>query len=270
MSQESVETMEAAYAAIARNDLDAFLALAHPEIEFRSLIAEVDDRTYRGHDGVREWWESVIRALGIRPEPETIDAFRDRGITRLRLAAHVAGVEVPQTMWLGWRVRDGLLLWWATFRTEPEALDAVGLSEQRDPAPAISRDNVEIVRGVYAEWERGNFQAALPLFDPDITFETFMPDANENVVSQGLDETASFMRDWFGQWRRYRVIGDEFRAAGSDQVFVGGRQAATGLHSGVEVESPGFTVWTFRRGKVVKLLFHYDRHMALRAVGLAD
>ena len=113
----------------------------------------------------------------------------------------------------------------------------------------MSRENVEIVRGIYAEWERGNFQAALPLFDPEITFETFMPDASENVVVHGTDQIASFMRDWFGQWRGYRVTGDEFRAVGRDHVFVAGRQAATGLHSGIEVDSPGFTVWTFRSGR---------------------
>jgi ketosteroid isomerase-like protein len=121
--------MEAAYAAISRGDLDAFLALAHPEIEFRSLIAEAEGRTYQGNDGVREWWDSVIRLLGIQPGPEKIEGFRDRGITRLRLAGSIAGVEVPQTMWMGWRVRDGLLIWWTTLRTEAEALEAVGLQE---------------------------------------------------------------------------------------------------------------------------------------------
>ena len=134
----------------------------------------------------------------------------------------------------------------------------------------MSREYVEIVRRIYAEWEQGNFQAALPLFDPEITFETFMPDATENVVVHGLDQIESFMRDWFGQWLSYRMTGDEFRPVGEDQVFVAGRQAGTGLHSGAEVESPGFTVWTFRRGKVVRLLAHYDRARALDAVGLRE
>jgi ketosteroid isomerase-like protein len=129
MSRESIETMEAGYAAITSGDLDAFLALAHPDIEFRSLIAEAEGRTFRGHDGVRAWWTSVIQSLEITPRPEKIESFRERGITRLRLAGTIEGVEVPQDMWMGWRVRDGLLIWWETFRTEEEALEAVGLSE---------------------------------------------------------------------------------------------------------------------------------------------
>jgi ketosteroid isomerase-like protein len=132
----------------------------------------------------------------------------------------------------------------------------------------MSRDYVEIVREIYAQWEQGNFEAASPLFDPEITFETFMPDASETLVIRGREQIESFMRDWFGQWRDYRVIGDEFRRVGSDQVFVAGRQAGTGLHSGADVESPGFTVWTFRDGTVVKLLAHYDRARALEAAGL--
>ena len=55
----------------------------------------------------------------------------------------------------------------------------------------MSQENVEIVRAIYAEWERGNVEAALPVFDPAITFETFMPDASENVLLHGLDEIAS-------------------------------------------------------------------------------
>jgi ketosteroid isomerase-like protein len=130
MSQENIEVLEAVFAAITDGDLDAFLALAHPEIKFRSLIAEAEGRAYQGHDGVREWWESVIRSLGTQPHPEKIEAFRDRGITQMRPVGSIGGVEVPQRMWMAWRVRDGLLIWWATFRTEAEALEAADLSEQ--------------------------------------------------------------------------------------------------------------------------------------------
>jgi ketosteroid isomerase-like protein len=129
MSQESVEVMEAAAAAIRQGDLDAFLALTHPEIEFHSLIAEAEGRTFRGHDGVREWWRAVVEPLELTSQPEEIESFRHRGISRLRIAGTIEGVEVPQAMWVAWRVRDGQLVWWTTYRTEAEALEAVGLSE---------------------------------------------------------------------------------------------------------------------------------------------
>jgi ketosteroid isomerase-like protein len=134
----------------------------------------------------------------------------------------------------------------------------------------MSQENVETVKGIFAEWEKGNFRAALPVLDREITFETFMPDSNEIVVFHGLEQVGDFMRDWFGQWKDYRMTGDEFRAVGTDHVFTEGRQAGTGRASGAAVDSPNYTVWTFRAGKVVRLLTHYDRAEALKAAGLSE
>ena len=125
-----MRVLERVYAAISDRDLDAFLELTDPEVEFRSLIAEAEGGSFRGHDGVRAWWDQVICSLGVEPNPEQIEGFRDRGITRMRLAGRVAGVEVPQAMWMAWRVRDGQLTWWQTFRDEEEALEAVGLRDR--------------------------------------------------------------------------------------------------------------------------------------------
>jgi ketosteroid isomerase-like protein len=133
----------------------------------------------------------------------------------------------------------------------------------------MSQENVEIVRRTYAEWERGKMTAGVELFDPEIRFESFMPDANERIVANGPEEVEAFMREFLGQWRDYRLIADEVREVGKDKVFVGGYQAATGRQSGVAVESPMYSVWTVRNGKVVGLLFEPDRQTALEAAGLS-
>ena len=129
---------------------------------------------------------------------------------------------------------------------------------------------MDIVRRIYAEWERGNFAATAEWYDPEIRFEAWMPDSSENVTVHGVAELRDFMGTWFAQWKNYRVIGDEFHEVGDDKVFVSGRQAATGHQSGAEVESPGFAVWTFRGGKVVELFLDYDKHNALEAAGLSE
>jgi ketosteroid isomerase-like protein len=134
----------------------------------------------------------------------------------------------------------------------------------------MSQENVEIVRRVYAEWEQGKFGGALALFDPDIVFESFMPDSSERVIFHGPEGVEVFMREFLPQWQDYRLIGDEFRKVGSDQVFVTGHQSATGRQSGVAVESPMFSVWTFRDGKVVRLIVEFDRKKALEAAGLRE
>ncbi len=134
----------------------------------------------------------------------------------------------------------------------------------------MSEENVEVVRRIYVEWERGNFETVNEFLDPEVVFETFMPDAPKSVTLKGSQRLREFMLEWFSQWKNYRAIGDEFREIDADRVFVGGRQTAMGHASGVEVESPGFTIWTFRKGKIVRLVFHYDRAAALEAAGLSE
>jgi ketosteroid isomerase-like protein len=132
----------------------------------------------------------------------------------------------------------------------------------------MSEGNLERVRRVCRDWEQGNFSTGLELFDPEIHFESFMPDSAETVVAEGPEGITDFMREFLASWRNYRFIGDEFREAG-DKVFVGGRQAASGRQSGVDVEHEMYCVWTFRGAAAIGLKFTPDREEALQASGLS-
>jgi ketosteroid isomerase-like protein len=134
----------------------------------------------------------------------------------------------------------------------------------------MSQENVEIVRRILTAWGRGDFRSEAGLFDPQTSFETFMPDAGQNVSTQGSAELGAFTREWFSQWRDYRVVGEQYREVGADKVFVSVQQTGIGRHSGARVDSPGFSVWTLQRGKVVTLSLHYDRREALEAAGLSE
>ena len=127
-----------------------------------------------------------------------------------------------------------------------------------------------VVRGIYAEWEQGNLAAAVELFDPEIVFESFMPDSSERIVARGRREIETFMRNFLIQTSEYRMIGEEFRAVGKDKVFVAGRQATVGRLSGVAVDGPAFWVWTFRDHNVTRLVFETDQQRALEAAGLSE
>jgi ketosteroid isomerase-like protein len=130
MSHENVELTKAACAAINRRDIEALLALVDPQVEFRSLIAEVEGRAYHGHSGVREWWGAVVEPLGAHWEPEEIRAVGDEHVVHgFRVVGVIEGIEVPQRMWQVIRVRHGLVTGWDTFRTEAETLKAAGLRE---------------------------------------------------------------------------------------------------------------------------------------------
>ena len=135
----------------------------------------------------------------------------------------------------------------------------------------MSQENVEIVRGIYAEWERGNMKAGVEVLDPEIVFEAYMPDAaEEKIVAHGPEQVEGFMREWLRDWRDFKIFADEWREVGSDRVFAGGHQSATGRVSAIAVEDTISSVWTFRGGKVVHLLFERDRQKALEAAGLSE
>ena len=134
----------------------------------------------------------------------------------------------------------------------------------------MSRENVEVVRRIYGEWARGNLRAGIELFDPGIVFESFIPDASERVVVEGPENVERFMREFLAQWRDFRISGEDYRAVGDDKVFVAGHQTARGRESGIVVADSICSVWTFRMGKVVRLIFKRDHANALEAVGLRE
>ncbi len=129
---------------------------------------------------------------------------------------------------------------------------------------------MEIVRSIYEGWAQGDLNAGVGLFDPEIVFESFMPDASERAVAHGPEGVAAFMGEFLNQWRHYRLFADEIRAVGDDAVYVEGRQVGTGRQSGVAVEGPTCSVWKFRNRKVVGLLFDTDGQAALEAAGLPE
>ena len=116
--------------ALNSGDLKAFLALIAEDVEFTSLVAEAEGTTFRGHDGVRAWWQTVRGAFEeVRWDLLDIRGSGDRGVMHLRMTGTLGGVPVEQAMWQATLVRDGKVIWWAFSRTEREAFEAAGLSE---------------------------------------------------------------------------------------------------------------------------------------------
>jgi ketosteroid isomerase-like protein len=61
MSEQSVQVGRELIAAVNRRDLDAFLALVRPDVEWDDSEGWPGIRgLYRGPDGVRDWWERFL------------------------------------------------------------------------------------------------------------------------------------------------------------------------------------------------------------------
>ena len=118
LSEEVRAIADTAFGALNAGDLDSFLSVVSEDAEFTSMIAEVEGQTYRGHEGVRRWWSSLL---------DVFEGSGGRGLARLRAVAEVGGVEVEQTVWQAARYQDGKLDWWAFFRAESDAREAAGI-----------------------------------------------------------------------------------------------------------------------------------------------
>ena len=131
MSDPSAELRslaEDAYRALNAGDFSRFLALVAEDVEFTSMVAEAEGTVFRGHDGARAWWETVRGAFDQpRWELLEVDGTDDRGVAKFRLKGRLGGVPVEHSMWQAVRFREGKARWWAFFRSEGEAREAVGL-----------------------------------------------------------------------------------------------------------------------------------------------
>jgi ketosteroid isomerase-like protein len=271
MSRDDVEIVRRVFDAIARRDSAAVLALYDPHVEIevmRGAFAEfvLGEGVYRGYEGLRTVQRALSEAFASIETicEELIDAGRHvLSASRYRARGRGSGIEVEGPLQYGvWTIRDGKIARVVWFSTRAEALEATSARE--------AAENIETVRRILDAWGQGDFRTQADALDPDIAFETFMPDAVENVVARGSAQLEAFTREWLAQWRDYRVVGEEFRVIGPDRVFVSVRQVGTGGHSDVEVDSPGYTVWRLRDGKVVELSLHYDRGEALGTAGLTE
>ena len=132
----------------------------------------------------------------------------------------------------------------------------------------MSRENVEVVRAVYAEWERGNFRAGLEIYDAHLLF---LPPVNHPAHAPyvGVHALTEFMRDFLSAWANLSVAAEEFIEA-ENSVVIANVWRGEGRESGAATEFRDFMVWTFRGPKLIRLEQFEDRVQALEAVGLRD
>ena len=103
----------------------------------------------------------------------------------------------------------------------------------------MSEENVETVRGIYREWERGNFRAGTDLFDHDtvLVLRTPLPEAG---TYRGPEEIRGYMLSFLETWDDAAIEGESFQ------------------------------VWSFRGGRILRIESIRERDQALEAAGLRD
>jgi ketosteroid isomerase-like protein len=132
----------------------------------------------------------------------------------------------------------------------------------------MSQENVELLRPVYEEWERGNLRAGAELLDPEV--ESVWPrEFPSGGTYRGLKGHGDAMREWLSPWEDFRLIAEGFYEA-DNRVVVPFRVRGRGKESGVEVERRWAHIWTLRGDKAVRFEVYLDPAEALAAVGLSE
>jgi ketosteroid isomerase-like protein len=103
-------------------------------------------------------------------------------------------------------------------------------------------------------------------------FECVMvgPDQSFRNVTRGAEGFLHAFADWFSPFDEFRIVVEETFDAGDDQVVDLVHQTGKTTRGGVEVETEGAAVWSFRGRALHRVEFHLDREAALRSAGLGE
>jgi ketosteroid isomerase-like protein len=147
----------------------------------------------------------------------------------------------------------------------PQATLVESMAKGRKPPST----NLDLVRSIYADWERGDYSSA-EWAHPNI--ELIVADGPSPGRCEGLRAMAASARDLFSVWEDLRAEAEEYRALDGERVLVLDRRTGHGKSSRLELAdmtTQGGTVWQMRDGKVTRLVLYFDRDRALADLGLA-
>ena len=132
----------------------------------------------------------------------------------------------------------------------------------------MSSANLDLVRAIYAEWERGDWSSNW-WADPEI--ETVIDTGLVKDVHHGLEGMAKGWGEFLGAWKDFSIVVEEYRELDDNRILVLVHNTGEGRHSGMDVESmggKGANLFEIRGGKVVRLEAFASRKTGLEALGL--
>jgi ketosteroid isomerase-like protein len=125
----------------------------------------------------------------------------------------------------------------------------------------MNSSNLDFVRSIYADWERGDSRPA-EWAHPEVEFVVIGLPAPSNPL--GMADAALAEEDFLSFWDDYRVEASECRELDDERVLVLGRVGGRGKSSGVEVSQRRASLFHIREGKVAKLVTYWDINLRVR------
>jgi ketosteroid isomerase-like protein len=135
----------------------------------------------------------------------------------------------------------------------------------------MSQENVEIVRGLLARWERGDYDT-VETFDPQVEFTRTGGGSDVlgyTTKSHGIEGLWAALGAWGDEWTDWSVEAEGFTEVGA-RVLVLARQRAVGRRSGVPMSNLDAWVFSFRGGRIVRWDAYWNPAEARRALGIEE
>jgi len=132
MSEETIGAFQRGTAAYNRGDWEAAFATMDPNVEFDLTSVAPDGKTYRGYEGVQQFWLMLRDVFGeLQIDVEEIIDGGDTLVTRMRLRStgRASGAMTEDVLYQNLTIRQGKAVRAQFFRDRAEALEAAGLSE---------------------------------------------------------------------------------------------------------------------------------------------
>ena len=114
----------------------------------------------------------------------------------------------------------------------------------------MSLENLEVVRRLYAAWDRGEHPGPAELLDPEIEYVN-PAGAIEPGVKRGRAGFARAVANTLEGWSSWQMEPESFEASGN-QVAVSVRFRARARRSGIEFQGRESALVTLRNGRVIR------------------
>ena len=129
MWDERISVVKAFADAITERDLERALEQCHPEVEFFSLMAQLEARPYQGFAGIRRYFKEIDATWGEwRVEVERLSSAPD-GRVLIIMSTHMRGVgsglPFAERVANIWEFKDETLWRQTLYRDPAEALRAI-------------------------------------------------------------------------------------------------------------------------------------------------
>jgi ketosteroid isomerase-like protein len=133
----------------------------------------------------------------------------------------------------------------------------------------VSQENVDLARGAFDLWLRGDFAACQALCAPDVVIVQ-PPEVPDAKSYEGPNAMIAALEDWPKEWEDFKADLIEVIDVSDDIVITGTRHVGRGRSSGLEMDFLVYYVARLRDGKLARWEMYLRRDQALDAVGLSE